>query len=147
MLRSVLVAVLLVGLTGATAVEAAGKRAVASSQRFNIICTANHLVGNERYVGSDHDPIPTRMRVEYAVDLKAERFQEREPHYISTPGPIVEVGDRDVILVRNSVEFYAFRRRDLFLVQVYSGPEGDVRVMAGSCQRRPFTPFEKPGRR
>jgi hypothetical protein len=146
-LKRTLVAALLVGLAASAAAGATGKGPSATSQRFNIVCTLDHLIGNERYVGSDHAPIPARERAEYAVDLRTARFQERDPPYVSDVRTMAELNDREALLIRTSEEFVAFRRKDLYMVQAYSGPEHDVRVMAGSCRRAPFTPFETPGRR
>lgn len=147
MFKRVLVATLLVGLMAPAAVGAVGKGPAKAPQRFNMICAVEHLVGNERMIASDHAPIPAWEEVQYAIDLGAARFQQLEPDYVSSVQPIVEIDRRDIILVRTSEEFVAFRRSDLYLVQVMSGPAHDVRVMGGSCRRMPFTPFRKSGRR
>lgn len=112
----------------------------ATAQQFNLVCALEHTIGNERYVGSDHAPIPLRVNAQYSVDLLAERSQESAAGAVYNR-VIAEVGDTEVILIRTEVENVSFRRRDAFMVQVYSGPEGDVRVMAGPCRRTSFKPF------
>lgn len=117
-----------------------------TAKRFNLVCALEHTIGDERYVGSDHAPIPLRVNAQYSVDLVAERAQELDSGYVYNR-VIAEVGDREVILIRSEEENVAFRRRDSFMVQVYSGPEGDVRVMSGPCRRTPFKPFPRSGDR
>lgn len=147
MLERVVIAVLM------TAIGAGGSACTARStapapepevpptaRQFNLVCALEHMIGNERYVGSDHSPIPLRVNVQYSVDLLAERAQESDAGSVYNR-VIAEVGDTEVILIRNETENVAFRRRDSFMVQVYSGPEGDVRVMSGPCRRTPFKPF------
>lgn len=151
MLKQVLATVLMVGIAAGGSACSAGAAAPvpepvvpATAQQFNLVCALEHMIGNERYVGSDHAPIPPRVEARYAVDLAAERSQESEDGAVYSR-VIAEVGADEVILTRTEVEYVAFRRRDSFMVQVYSGPEGDVRVMAGPCRRTPFKPFPDSG--
>lgn len=141
MSRFGLAAVLLLLAISGPVVARGGTKA---AQRFNIVCAVDRLVGNERMIASNHDPIPEKERVEYSVDLEAERFQEHyPPNDFLLVRPIAEINDRDVYLTRNSELFVAFRRRDLLLVQAYQGPDNDVRVMAGPCRKTTFTPFRE----